>query len=742
MLTKAPINVSETLKLLSLSFAQTSPFFQTFNNTPTTTSIRHHNYNYNFFSDNVCCKSKMAKEARVLVKVSAYTRKNMDTPGAYQLIDEESGAKVIVWGGDEDGDSGEGSIPSEEVLSWRPRGNGKARAKGKEKRVSVQRSDSNGGDARPSEAIANSGKTTSVKKDLAGSFGRLKVQRVRVPTRKVSRANDDDNLDDNRNIGMADTLFGLNSMDTEDGFVAPKNKVAAIRHKRNVPKVSQSQWPDDQNEATRPLRTNRFTNQNPKKLSKNRINSSEDDFEMEEPDVPVPRANVSTSSAPRGGWGRGVPVENSLSDSTNLLKERRKVSGENGFFSRKSFKDLGCTDDVIEALRAQFFTRPSHIQAMAFDSVIEGKSCILADQSGSGKTLSYLVPVIQLLRQEELNGLGKSTPKSPRVVILVPTAELATQVLSNCRSMSKLGVPFRSMVATGGFRQKTQLESLQQDLDVLIATPGRFLFLLKEGFLQLTNLKCAVLDEIDILFGDEDFDQVLESLVNSAPVTTQYLFVTATLPVDIYNKLVEAFPDCEVIMGPGMHRTSYGLEEVLVDCSGDDRVEKTPESAFLNKKSALLKLSEESPVSKTIIFCNKIETCRKVENVLNRFDRKGVRIRVLAFHSAMAQESRLANLKEFLNSQSKEDSLFLICTDRASRGIDFAGVDHVILFDFPRDPSEYVRRVGRTARGAGGKGKAFAFVVGKQVSLALRIMERNQKGHPLHDVPSSYEFVR
>lgn len=80
-------------------------------------------------------------------------------------------------------------------------------------------------------------------------------------------------------------------------------------------------------------------------------------------------------------------------------------------------------------------------------------------------------------------------------------------------------------------------------------------------------------------------------------------------------------------------------------------------------------------------------------------------------------------------------------TIRASRGIDFAGVDHVVLFDFPRDPSEYVRRVGRTARGAGGKGKAFIFVIGKQVRLARKIMERNQKGHPLHDVPSAYELI-
>ncbi|PON52794.1 hypothetical protein PanWU01x14_206360 [Parasponia andersonii] len=440
--------------------------------------------------------------------------------------------------------------------------------------------------------------------------------------------------------------------------------------------------------------------------------------------VPIPR-----------GW-------NLKYESPDSTHQRTKLATASDFFSRKSFRDVGYSDFMIECLRKLHFKRPSHIQAMAFAPVKEGKSCIIADQSGSGKTLAYLAPVVQRLRQEEVDGVSKSSSQSPRLVVLVPTAELASQVLVNCRSMSKSGVPFRSMVVTGGFRQRTQLESLQQGIDVLIATPGRFMYLFKEGFLQLTNLRCAVLDEVDILFNDEDFEPVLQSLISSSPVTTQYLFVTATLPVNIYNKLVEVFPDCEVIMGPGMHRISAGLEEVLVDCSGGDETEKTPETAFLNKKSALLQLVEGSPVPKTIVFCNKIETCRKVENALKRFDRRESQLKVLPFHAAMAQESRLANLEEFSNTRPEKGSQFLVCTDRASRGMDFAGVDHVVLFDFPRDPSEYVRRVGRTARGAAGKGRAFIFVVGKQVTLARRIMERNRKGHPLHDVPFAYEFSR
>lgn len=435
---------------------------------------------------------------------------------------------------------------------------------------------------------------------------------------------------------------------------------------------------------------------------------------------------TATATHSRVGWG-----DNRVSSQ----------SEDTNFFSLKSFKDIGCADFMIESLHNLSLTRPSNIQAMSFAPVIAGKSCIIADQSGSGKTLAYLVPIIQRLRQQELQGLHKSSSRSPTLVILAPTAELASQVFHNCRSMSKSGkVPFKSMLVTGGFRQKTQLDTLNQGVDVLIATPGRFLFLINQGFLHLTNLTCAVLDEVDILFGDEDFEKALQCLISSSPVDTQYLFVTATLPKNVYSKLVEVFPDCEMVMGPSMHRISSRLEEIIVDCSGEDGQEKTLDTAFLNKKAALLQLAEKNRVPRTIVFCNKIETCRKVENALNRFDRKGIRMQVLPFHAAMTQESRLASMKEFARSPPKEVSQFMVCTDRASRGIDFTRVDHVILFDYPRDPSEYVRRVGRTARGARGQGKAFIFVVGKQVSLAQKVMERNRKGHPLHDVPSAYEY--
>ncbi|XP_072974854.1 DEAD-box ATP-dependent RNA helicase 50 isoform X1 [Typha angustifolia] len=639
------------------------------------------------------------REVMASARGRRFERVPLETAGAYELVDKESGEKVIVWGGADD-DVRESPVPSDEVLSWSPRSR-----KEEEKENEKDAFDATG--VEMNAAVAEFGaKPTGRLGQSVGSFGRLKAQKIKSLIRRSARiSKESTNYNRGRQAGNipfdgADHIepFDLNSGKTSLGF----SQQEELNNNANNERVR-----DTHTLHVEPEEYTRAAN------------------------VGMPASKVSSSTK---GWG------DAGSDKYTTLGrqyQQRKTSVDSGFFSRKSFKDLGCSDDMIKSLGNLRFLRPSHIQALAYQPVLEGKSCIIADQSGSGKTLAYLAPVIQCIRQEELLGISKSSSGSPRVIILTPTAELSSQVLNNCRSISKGGVPFRSMVATGGFRQKTQLDSLQQELDVLIATPGRFIYLLQEGFLQLTNLKCIVLDEVDILFGDEGFEQVLQRLIDSAPVSAQYIFVTATLPVDIYNKVVGVFPDCGVIMGPGMHRTSSGLEEVLVDCSGDDREEKNPDTAFLNKKSALLRLVDESPVPKTIIFCNKIETCRKVENMFNRFDRKGEDIKVLPFHAALAQEMRLANLKEFHSGST--DPMFLICTDRASRGIDFSKVDHVVLFDFPRDPSEYVRRVGRTARGAGGRGKAYVFVVGKQVPLARRIIERNKKGHPLHDVPCSYE---
>ncbi|KAM0926381.1 hypothetical protein ACQ4PT_003480 [Festuca glaucescens] len=627
-----------------------------------------------------------------------YERVAMDTAGAYRLVDRTTGRSVIVWGGVDDGD--EPSVPSPDVLSRSARGGSADRSASK---GSAQFGSFNfrSVDGRMEAVFDTTGAAKGASAGV-GSFGRLKAQKVQALARRSSAQLKGRGTSSSRATTPPRSEYFADSDDEENN--SGRRKSASDPARRARPNGN---YRDERTRSTPSLNS---------VLRQYKGDDDDSEFPVEE-----------ATSGPKV-WGK-------VADATAYRREdrRQKLPLDSGFFSRSSFKEIGCGDEILGALSSFGFPQPSHIQAMAYGPILEGKSCIIADQSGSGKTLAYLCPIVQNLRKEEAMGV-KSSPRNPRVIILTPTAELSSQVLQNCRSLSRSGVPFRSMVATGGFRQKTQLESLEQELDVLIATPGRFLYLLQEGFVQLNNLRCAVFDEVDILFSEEGFEQVLHQLITVAPVTTQYLFVTATLPLDIYNKVVETFPDCEVIMGPSVHRTSARLEEILVDCSGNDNDEKNPETAFSNKKTSLLKIIEESPVRKTIVFCNKIETCRKVENVLTRLDRKASQIKVLPFHAALDQAKRIANMKEFLKKQT-DGSLFLVCTDRASRGIDFTNVNHVVLFDYPRDPSEYVRRVGRTARGASGDGKAFVFAVGKQVSLARRVMERNLKGQPLHDVP-------
>ncbi|XP_002964717.2 DEAD-box ATP-dependent RNA helicase 50 [Selaginella moellendorffii] len=412
-------------------------------------------------------------------------------------------------------------------------------------------------------------------------------------------------------------------------------------------------------------------------------------------------------------------------------EEKKRVDA---FLSTKKFQALGASQEMIAALSSLEIVRPSEIQALSYKQVMRGNSCIIADQTGSGKTLAYLAPLVQRLREDEEKG-NFSTAKNPRVLVLAPTSELAMQVLSVCRALSTT-CPLKSMVATGGFKWKTQVENLASGPDIVVATPGRFLHHLEEETIQLGKLQSVVLDEVDILFEEEEFVEAMQRVRKLASKDVQYIHVTATLPTDVHDKIFNKHPDSVPLLGPSLHLTAPGLNEILVDCSGDDDSEKTPEAAFENKKKELLNLLGEKRVPKTIIFCNKIETCRKVENILNRYDRSGTKLSVLPYHAALSQEARLQSLQDFLSSQKPEVSTFLVCTDRASRGLDSVGVGRVILFDYPRDPSEYIRRVGRTAR-AGGAGKVFVFVVGKQVSLARKVMARNEKRHPVHAVPGA-----
>ncbi|CAI7742471.1 unnamed protein product [Closterium sp. NIES-53] len=460
------------------------------------------------------------------------------------------------------------------------------------------------------------------------------------------------------------------------------------------------------------------------------------------------------------------------------------------FFSRTSFAQLAASPAALTALQALGITRPSHIQAAAFPYVLRGADCIMADQTGTGKTLAYLLPLLQRLKAHELErargseggsgegeggeGVGGgrvggacmgAAPKRPAAIVLVPTTELANQVVRVARQLSAGGMRVRSVAVTGGHRWRTQVEALAGGVDVVVGTPGRVLQHLDAGSMLLDDVTCVVVDEADIMFDDDDFSAALKPIRMGCSRACQVVHVTATLPADVHQQLLAEYPTAVSLIGPSLHLTSSGLHEVLVDCSQAEGEQRSEEGGFARKRAALLQIvgasrgrrrgdaegeegegsvgavreGEESSVGskKTIVFCNKIETCRRVENVLVRADRQQRRYRVLVCHAGIAPDARRQALEQLL-APNPPLPLILVCTDRASRGIDSIDVDRVVLFDFPRDPSEYVRRVGRTARGAGGTGTVYVFVQGGQVGLARRIMTRNDRGLPVHEVPDSF----
>eukprot|EP00898_Chlorokybus_atmophyticus_P006031 jgi/Chlat1/6429/Chrsp45S05945 len=433
------------------------------------------------------------------------------------------------------------------------------------------------------------------------------------------------------------------------------------------------------------------------------------------------------------------------------------------FYSDTSFESIGASEEVIKAMTALGYSRPSHMQALAFGPLARGESCILADQAGSGKTLAYLLPTVERLRaKEKVEGMAPG--RRPSAIVLTPTADLAAQVHSVSRALART-VPFRSLCL------REQRKNLEAGTDVVIGTPGRLLALVDAESLLLDSVQTIVVDEVDVMLDDPDFADAL-ARVRAECTSAQFVFVTATLTGDMHARIGEEFgiranddgnDGITRLFGPGLHRTARGLKEVLVDCSGGD--ERTEESAFLRKKDALLRALKQNPCQRTIIFCHKIDTCRKLENILKREDRQERKLIPLAYHAAISPEMRARNLSQFMQPPGGVP-MVLICTDRTSRGVDSLDVEHVVLFDFPRDPrrvpssfteanlsslillslylnvinvcSEYVRRVGRTARGAGGQGLVTALVLGKLVPMAQQIMARNEKGLPVHEVPLEF----
>lgn len=348
-----------------------------------------------------------------------------------------------------------------------------------------------------------------------------------------------------------------------------------------------------------------------------------------------------------------------------------------------SFADLGLEPKLLEAIAASGYENPTPIQKAAIPPALEGRDVLGIAQTGTGKTASFTLPMIQRLAR------GRAKARMPRSLVLAPTRELAAQVAEN---FEKYGANHKLSMALliGGVSFGDQDAKLTRGVDVLIATPGRLIDHFERGRLLLTGIEVMVVDEADRML-DMGFIPDIEKIFKLTPMTRQTLFFSATMPPEI-QRITDQFlhtPARVEVSRPAT--TADTISQRIVRLPGrDDKM----------KRNVLRALISHADVKNGIIFCNRKST---VDVVAKSLQKHGFNARPI--HGDLAQSFRTETLDKFRNDELQ----FLVASDVAARGLDIPAVSHVFNFDVPIHADDYVHRIGRTGR-AGRKGAALMLV--------------------------------
>jgi superfamily II DNA/RNA helicase len=348
-----------------------------------------------------------------------------------------------------------------------------------------------------------------------------------------------------------------------------------------------------------------------------------------------------------------------------------------------SFADLGLSPKLLEAIAAAGYENPTPIQKAAIPPALEGRDVLGIAQTGTGKTASFTLPMIERLSK------GRARARMPRSLVLAPTRELAAQVAEN---FEKYGVNHKLSMALliGGVSFGDQDAKLTRGVDVLIATPGRLLDHFERGRLLLTGIEVMVVDEADRML-DMGFIPDIEKIFKLTPMTRQTLFFSATMPPEI-QRITDQFlhqPERVEVSKPATTAETITQNIVRVPTK-DDKA----------KRAVLRELLKQEGVKNGIIFCNRKST---VDVVAKSLQKHGFNARPI--HGDLAQAFRTETLDKFRTDELQ----FLVASDVAARGLDIPAVSHVFNYDVPIHSDDYVHRIGRTGR-AGRKGAALMLV--------------------------------
>ncbi len=347
------------------------------------------------------------------------------------------------------------------------------------------------------------------------------------------------------------------------------------------------------------------------------------------------------------------------------------------------FEDLGLSPSVLNAVAESGYTTPTPIQAQGIPHVLKRRDIIGIAQTGTGKTASFTLPMIELLSR------GRAKARMPRSLILEPTRELAAQVAESFERYGKYNKLSMALLI-GGVSFEDQDKKLDRGVDVLIATPGRLLDHFERGKLMLSQVNVLVIDEADRML-DMGFIPDVERICKMLPFTRQTLFYSATMPPEI-QRLTEQFLHTPVRVEVTRPATAnINITQDLVEVPANDWA----------KREALRRLIRDaSELNNAIIFCNRK---RDVDIVGKSLIKHG--FSAAALHGDLDQSVRMKTLDAFKAGDIK----LLVASDVAARGLDIPAVSHVFNFDVPMHPDDYVHRIGRTGR-AGRSGAAFMLV--------------------------------
>ena len=346
-----------------------------------------------------------------------------------------------------------------------------------------------------------------------------------------------------------------------------------------------------------------------------------------------------------------------------------------------TFADLGLSDELLAAVTDAGYTEPTPIQASTIPSVLMMRDMIGIAQTGTGKTASFVLPMIDILAH------GRSRARMPRSLILEPTRELAAQVAENFEKYGK-NHKLSMALLIGGVSMGDQTAALEKGVDVLIATPGRLMDLFGRGKILLTGCSLLVIDEADRML-DMGFIPDIEEICTKLPKQRQTLLFSATMPPPI-KKLADRFldnPKRIEVSRPAS--TNLNITQYLV-----------PVASQSAKRDTLRRMLSQAEVTNAIIFCNRKTTVRELNKILRQAGHKSGEI-----HGDMEQPQRLAELELFKTGAVN----ILVASDVAARGLDIKGVSTVFNYDAPWHPDDYVHRIGRTGR-AGATGTAYTLV--------------------------------